>query len=157
MFEDIVKTKFEDVDLGEREIAPEIRAQLWKGLDYGLGQMDAQEEAEELDPELKEMINSYFDQNVDAMCEMYMEAFTPEELIEMLDFEQTPLARKRMEMHFKMQKFVIDGLSDFMMKTMFEKEEEEEEKYNWEALRNDISKMGEEIKEEQTFIWDAKE
>ena len=149
MFEDIVKSKFEGVDLGNREIEPEIRAQLRKGLDYGMGQIEELED-EEIDTELRDLVNTFFDQNIDEMAQMYLDAFTADELITMLDFEMTPLAKKKLDISFKLQKFIIDGLAEFMRNY-----EIPEEKIEWEELRSDISKMS--MEDEQSFVWDTKE
>ena len=149
MFEDIVKSKFEGFDLGEREIESEIRSQLRKGLDYGMGQIE-ELEGEEIDPELRDLVNSFFDQSMDELAQMYLDSFTTDELITMLDFELTPLAKKKLDVQFKIQKFMTDGLFNFMRDY-----EIPEEKIEWEELRSDISKMS--MEDEQSFIWDTKE
>lgn len=150
MFEDIVKSKFEGVDIGTREIASEIKSQLRKGLDYGMGQIE-ELEGEEIDTELRDLVNTFFDQSMDELAQMYLDSFTTDELITMLDFELTPLAKKKLDVQFKIQKFMTDGLFNFMR----DYEIPDEEKIEWEELRSDISKMS--MKDEQSFTWDSKE
>ena len=101
--------------------------------------------------ELKNIIETFFDQNIDEMAQMYLDAFTADELITMLDFEMTPLAKKKLDITFKLQKFITDGIFNFMM----EKQYEEDAK--WNKLKEDIETIGEEIKEEKLFVWDTKE
>ena len=150
MFEDIVKSKFEGVDIGTRDIASEIKSQLRKGLDYGMGQIE-ELEGEEIDTELRDLVNTFFDQSMDELAQMYLDSFTTDELITMLDFELTPLAKKKLDVQFKIQKFMTDGLFNFMR----DYEIPDEEKIEWEELRSDISKMS--MKDEQSFTWDSKE
>ena len=149
MFEDIVKSKFEGVDLGNREVESEIRAQLRKGLDYGMGQIE-ELEGKEIDTELRDLIDTFFNESLDDLSQMYLDAFTTDELITMLDFELTPLAKKKLDVQFKIQKFMTDGFFNFMRDY-----EIPEEKNEWEELRSDISKMS--MEDEQSFIWDTKE
>jgi len=151
MFEDIVKLKFEGVDLGNREIEPEIRAQLRKGLDYGIGMIE-DAEGENLDVELKELINRFFDQSMDEIAQMYLDAFTADELITMLDFELTPLAKKKLEVSFKLQKFMADGLAKFMMDEMKAEEDPQEDfvdalkRFDWDSQEG-----------LDNVVWDSKE
>ena len=150
MFEDIVKLKFEGVDLGNREIEPEIRAQLRKGLDYGMSQIE-ELEGKEIDTELKDLIDTFFNESIDELAQMYLDAFTTDELITMLDFELTPLAKKKFDIHFKIQKFMTDGLFKFMMKKEAENDPQEDfvdalKRFDWDSQEG-----------LDNVVWDSKE
>jgi len=154
MFEDIVKSKFKGVDIGTRDIASEIRSQIRKGLDYGMGQIE-ELEGEEIDTELRDLVNTFFDQSMDELAQMYLDSFTTDELITMLDFELTPLAKKKLDVLFKIQKFMTDGLFKFMRDYEIPEEDPQEDfvdalrRFDWDNV----------MKEEglDNVIWDTKE
>jgi len=154
MFEDIVKSKFEGVDIGTRDITSEIKSELRKGLDYGIGQLE-ELEGEEIDTELRDLVNTFFDQSMDELAQMYLDSFTTDELITMLDFELTPLAKKKLNVQFKIQKFMTDGLLNSIRD--YEMPEEDPQEDFVDALRRfDCDNVMEE-EGLDNVIWDSKE
>jgi hypothetical protein len=146
MFEDIVNAKFEGVDIGDREIVSEIRASIMKAVKFV-----EDEEFEEIDDEAKKIISEFFDRNLDEMTEMYLNYFETDELIEMLDFEMTEAAKKKIRFQFKLQTFMSEKMTELLLQ--YDEEELEARKDTEEKLRSLVNNW----KDNQEFIWDSKE
>lgn len=141
MFEDIVNEKFKDIDIGDREIVSEIRASIMNAV-----KMVEDEEIEKIDDEAKKIISEFFDKHLDEMTEMYLNYFDTDELIEMLDFEMTEAAKKKIRFQFKLQAF----MGEKMIELLLEKDEEE-----MSARKEKLQSMVSDWDEEDKFIWDT--
>lgn len=110
MFEDIVGAKFEGLDTGTRDIISEVKVQLTKGFSFGIEELEIEDK-----DEFVKMLKEYENENLDTLAQMYMDEFSAEEIITMLDFEMTPLAEKKIRFQIRMQQFVADGFMKKMM------------------------------------------
>jgi hypothetical protein len=150
MFEDIVGAKFEGVDIGTRDIISEVKVQLNKGLNFGIEQLEIEDKDEFI-----KILNEYADENIDTLAQMYMDEFSSEEIITMLDFEMTPLAEKKLKFQIKMQQFISDG---FMKKIM----EDVDVDFDDDPVKNIFDALGgpggrHEDDDFESFMWDSKE
>ena len=127
MFEDIVGTKFEGVDVGTRDIISEVKVQLTKGFNFGVEELEVEAEAEVI--EAVEELAAYQDENLDTLAQMYMDEFSAEEIITMLDFEMTPLAEKKIRFQIRMHQFVADGFMKKMMEDEFKDDEDDKDHF----------------------------
>jgi len=92
---------------------------------------------------------------MDELAQMYLDSFTTDELITMLDFELTPLAKKKLNVQFKIQKFMTDGLLNSIRD--YEMPEEDPQEDFVDALRRfDCDNVMEE-EGLDNVIWDSKE
>jgi hypothetical protein len=146
MFEDIVNAKFEGVDIGDREIVSEIRASIMKAVKFV-----EDEEFETIDDEAKKIISEFFDRNLDEMTEMYLNYFETDELIEMLDFEMTEAAKKKIRFQFKLQTFMSTKMIELL--SQYDEEELEARKDEDKKHRS----LVDDWEDDQMFIWDSKE
>jgi len=150
MFEDIVGAKFEGVDIGSRDVISEMKAMLMKGFDMGIDELDAAE-----DEEFMEVWAEFVDTNLDTIAQMYVDEFSSDEIIELLNFEMTPLAEKKLRFHMRMQKFVHDSFFDMMMK--------KDDFVDCVQPKNDFIKALQEFNWEEeeegkdSVVWDSKE
>jgi len=142
MFEDIVGAKFEGVDIGTRDIISEVKVQLTKGFNFGIEELEIDDKENFI-----KILNEYADENLDTLAQMYIDEFSAEEIITMLDFEMTPLAEKKIRFQIRMQQFISDG---FMKKMIAEdyKENEGDDKDHFDAsLMNALNE----------YVWDSEE
>jgi hypothetical protein len=142
MFEDIINKKFEGIDIENRDIASEIKASIMSVVSFAEGEMG-------MDPEGKEFLSEFFDQNIDEMTQMYLDYFEPEELIEMLDFEMTESAKKKLRFQLKIQEF----MGEKMIEILIEKDEEEFD----ESLLDALKSLEQDDEDYESHIWDSEE
>lgn len=154
MFEDIVNTKFEGIDIGTRDITSEIKAQLTKGLEFGMENVDDADG-------FSEVINQYMDENLDTLAQMYIDEFSAEEIIEMLNFEMTPLAQKKLRFQIRMQQFITEGFTkllfndqDSMFKDLADEIFGEEEET---GFLHALKRLDMDDREYESAVWDSKD
>ena len=149
MFEDIVGAKFKGVDIGTRDIASEVKAQLMKGFKFGLDELVMDDEEEE--KEFTDVLDEYMNENLDLMAQMYIDEFSTDDILEMLDFEMTPLAEKKIKFQLRMQKFIVEGFT----KKLTEDDGFFDKTLN-KGLSNPFDVLGADDNYE-SVVWDAKE
>lgn len=132
MFEDIVSEKFSGIDIGDRKIIDELMQAIKTTADFAIAEMG-------LDIEALDLITEFFDRNSRKIAEMYLDEFEPNELMELLDFELTETAKKKLVFQLKVQKFMAEAMMDMLE----EKDKEEKEKRD-----KHIKDMFEEMSEE---------
>jgi len=156
MFEDIVGAKFEGVDIGSRDIASEVKDHLSRGFKFGIDELKMEDETEA--KEFEKAIDEYMNENLDTMAQMYIDAFTTDEILEMLNFEMTPLAEKKIRFQIRIQQFVTDGFTKKLMedkgffdntinKNLFDALDDNDE---YVGLKTAIDNL-------ESVVWDSKE
>jgi hypothetical protein len=104
-----------------------------------------------IDDEAKKIISEFFDRNLDEMTEMYLNYFETDELIEMLDFEMTEAAKKKIRFQFKLQTFMSTKMIELL--SQYDEEELEARKDEDKKHRS----LVDDWEDDQMFIWDSKE
>jgi hypothetical protein len=109
MFEDIIKEKFNGIDVSERNIPEEIKKCLVSGMNFIRGEMN-------LDPEHEQVIDIFLEKHLDEMVMMYLDFYEPEELIKILEFELSDSAKKRMLFQLEINNFVSKKMTKISKK-----------------------------------------
>jgi len=117
MFADLIDEKFKSVDTGDREIGSEISEMIMKGVQFG------KDEQEELEPSVAKVVDMWFDENMDTMVGMYLDEFSAEEIIEMIDTVHDESYLKKLKFHMTLQTFMMEGLIPKMLDATMEEEE----------------------------------
>lgn len=144
MFEDIVKDKFEDIDLGDRDIATEIKNSIFNGFDMS---MEIAEEGEDVE-EAREVIEQFKEESIEKMVGMYIDTFTTQEILDMLKIEQTSWMEKKLRFQIKLQAFMLEEFA----RIVEEKEINERRK-----IIDERRKIIDDYERQESTVWDAKE
>ncbi len=114
MFGDLIKDKFEGIDIGTRDIATELEIAILKGVEFG------KEHSDSLPEEVQSVVKQYFDDEMDILVQMYLDEFTAVELIEILDTLQDELYERKLKFQLKLQDKILGDLLPQMLDAAME-------------------------------------